>query len=83
MNKATSGIIIAVLSVVVFSIYWFGIRPGEVRKDCWEQAQSHASKISASEAVMIEQGSNLRRADYEKVRDDGFKSCLLEHGLAK
>lgn len=83
MNKSTLGVIIGALAISAFSIYWFGVRPGEVRKDCWEQARTHASSISAGEATMIEKGFGVTRADFEKVRDDEYKTCLLEHGLAK
>lgn len=83
MNKS---ILIAILIVLVISasFYWFGIRPGEVRKDCWENAKKMAGDVAAMEMAVESKGQLIeKKADYEKVRDDRYRACLLEHGLAK
>lgn len=83
MNRLTFITIIGVL-VIVTSFYWFGIRPGEVRKDCWESAKKMASDVAAMEMAVENKGQVIeKKADYEKVRGDRYKACLLEHGLAQ
>lgn len=75
-------ITIGVTLVIVISFYWFGIRPGEVRKDCWESAKKMASDVAAMEMAVENKGQVIeKKADYEKVRGDRYKACLLEHGL--
>jgi hypothetical protein len=83
MNK-TIFIAILIVSAVSTSFYWFGVRPGEVRKDCWESSQEKAGKVIASENNLENQGYAIaKKASFEKVRDDRYKACLLEHGLAR
>ncbi len=83
MNKLTFVTITAGL-IIAISFYWFGIRPGEVRKDCWENAKKMASDVAAMEMAVESKGQVIeKKADYEKVRDDRYKACLLEHGLAR
>lgn len=84
MNKSTSGIFAGILIISAFSIYWFGVRPGEIRKNCWESAKKMASDVAAMEIAVESKGQLIeKKADYEKVRDDSYRACLLEHGLAK
>lgn len=83
MNKTIFIAILIVLAVSA-SLYWFGVRPGEVRKDCWESAKKMASDVAAMEMAVESKGLAIeKKADYEKVRGDRYKACLLENGLAQ
>lgn len=82
MNKSVFITILAVLFVGI-CFYWFGVRPGEVRKDCWESAKKMASDVADMEMAVESKGQIIeKKADYEKVRGDRYKACLLENGLA-
>jgi hypothetical protein len=83
MKNAIVGMFIVAVVLILGGGYWFGVRPGQVRKECWERAKTHSSNISAGEAAMIEKGLKVTRADYEKMRDDEYKACLLVHGLSR
>lgn len=75
---------IATLSILAFSVYWFGVRPAWVRSDCWDNAKRRASEIVSNEVTMVEKGYSIeKRVDYLDMRDEAMNNCLLEHGLAK
>ena len=77
-------IIAIIILIAVSFFYWFGIRPESIRKQCLVEARKRADQIAEMEMNVENRGLSItRKADYEKVRDDRFGQCILEHGLNK
>lgn len=79
MHKYYIAIIIILL---LGSFYWFEYRPNKIRKDCFLVAKDYKNSITRTESDLIMEGFTItKRADYEKLFDDKFKECKLEHGI--
>jgi hypothetical protein len=77
-------LMIGVLVLIVIIFYWFGIRPENIRKQCLLEARKKSDQVAEMEINIERRGLPItKKADYEKVKDDRLRECLLEHGLAE
>ena len=70
------------LVFAVFVFYWLEIRPNSVRQACLQQARTMAR--SAIEAEQNVQNAGLpitKQVDYDKLLNDRYRNCMLEHGF--
>lgn len=75
---------ISFLLIAMFSIcfYWFGIRPSNIRKSCITESKKLAQSVVENEIQLELKGFSItKKADYNDLRDESFKNCLLEKGL--
>ena len=85
----------AVLAVAVSIGYYFlfskpnleklqlEIKQGQVetRKECFNEATKYKNSIIKTESEYIGNVGKITRADYDKIFNDTYQECLLEHGL--
>jgi len=65
-------ILITIICLFAIQLYWFGIRPTNIKKSCYKENQKSKETISALD-VLDEQ--------YETLVDRAYKECLRKNGL--
>lgn len=75
-------IILIIVLILGFAFYWYEIRISNIRKDCVTESIKLAGDVVTMETSLESTGLPItQKADYEKLRDERFKNCILEHGL--
>lgn len=76
---------LVILSILGLSFYWFEWRPTQTRKECnFEANREKQTAIDWDNSVVMGGLLTLtKRADYDKIFNDTYSKCLLEHGLEK
>lgn len=65
-------ILITILALFVVHLYWFGIRPTNIKKTCYLENQSSKERLSALD---------VSDARYEELVDRAYEDCLRKNGL--
>ena len=65
-------ILIIVICLFAIQLYWFGIRPTIIKKDCYEENQKSKETISALD---------ISDERYETLVDRAYEECLRKNGL--
>ena len=73
---------VVLLAVIVGAVilYWFGIRPENVRKDCNKEAIEESVRTISFED---EPDTDKREALQYKAQENYYTSCLRRNGLSK
>lgn len=66
------------VAAIDVAIYWFAIRPNQVRERCAKSAIADAQSVAKSTASLYSE-KGLYDA---RVRDNSFRFCLQRAGLA-
>lgn len=56
----------------MIQLYWFGIRPTNIRKNCYKESQKSKEAISALD---------ISDERYEVLVDRAYEECLRKNGL--
>jgi len=65
-------ILITIICLFAIQLYWFGIRPTNIKKSCYEENQKGKETISAL---------NISEERYEILVDRAYEECLRKNGL--
>lgn len=65
-------ILITIICLFVIQLYWFGIRPTNIKKSCFEENQKSKETISTLD---------ISDERYEKLVDRAYEECLQKSGL--
>ena len=65
-------ILIIVICLFAIQLYWFGIRPTNIKKDCYEENQKSKETISALD---------ISDERYETLVNRAYEECLRKNGL--
>jgi len=85
--KGNKAIFITVLLLIIVGavwFYWYEWRPSRIRQECFSKATEEKENVLNIENNLVLGGFPLtKRADYEKIFEDTYSSCILEKGLEK
>ncbi len=86
MNKTIitiSSIVLGLAVVVIIgAFYWFQIRPGQIRKECWSYTQRTINGEDLTPGRFVPDEIAVKYGG-QKAIDDFYNNCLREHGLEK
>ncbi len=65
-------ILVTIIFLFAIQLYWFGIRPTNIKRNCYEENQESKKTISAL---------NISDERYETLVDRSYEECLRKKGL--
>jgi|GEM_PF-1076950 len=77
-------ILVIIILTIGELLYWFQIRPKNIIKNCWKNANELKLSIIKSENDLELNGFPItKRANYDKIFKDDYKECLLKNSVEK
>ncbi len=65
-----------ILIIILFIIYWQGVRPSQIRSTCYQNSEESSSNTKIESIID-------KYALGKETQEELYNKCLLEHGLEK
>ena len=75
------GYLIATLILLVFLLYYFTVRPEQIRKECFKSAQANAIQDTNPPLYTGSDDRIVRQNIQEQIMDSEYLDCVRETGL--
>ena len=81
-KKQNNGFLVLVgLGVLVFIVYWFAIRPANIRSECRTESINNSINYTINGGSSFEHDTAKRTETEEDLASQLYTSCLHEKGL--
>lgn len=65
-----------ILIIILFIIYWQGVRPSQIRSICYQSSEKSSSNTKIESIID-------KYASGKETQEELYNKCLLRHGLEK